>query len=74
LEILDERIIKFFFAIEAVGIIFVGFFLAAYLSGLPTTAVLHSEPMFKIPLFVFGVVLLLLVLIALILAASSRKK
>jgi hypothetical protein len=74
LEILDNRLTKFLFAVEAVGIIFVGFFLVAYLSGLPTTAVLHSEPVFRIPLFVFGVVLLLFVLATVFIAASKKKK
>ena len=73
MEILDNRLTKFLFAVEAVGIIFVGFFLAAYLSGLPTTAVLHSEPVFRIPLFVFGVVLLLFVLATVFIAASKKK-
>ena len=65
------------FAIEGVGAVFVGVFLAAYLGGMfmtPSTTVLHSEPAFKIPLIVFGVVLLVLVLAVVILAASSRKK
>lgn len=74
MEILDNRLTKFLFAVEAVGIIFVGFFLVAYLSGLPTTAVLHSEPVFRIPLFVFGVVLLLFVLATVFIAASKKKK
>jgi hypothetical protein len=74
LEILDNRLTKFLFAVEAVGIIFVGFFLVAYLSGLPTTAVLHSELVFRIPLFVFGVVLLLFVLATVFIAASKKKK
>jgi hypothetical protein len=73
LEILDNRLTKFLFAVEAVGIIFVGFFLVAYLSGLPTTAVLHSELVFRIPLFVFGVVLLLFVLATVFIAASKKK-
>lgn len=65
------------FAIEGVGAVFVGVFLAAYLGGMfmtPSTTVLHSEPAFKIPLIVFGLVLLVLVLAVVILAASSRKK
>lgn len=73
MEILDNRLTKFLFAVEAVGIIFVGFFLVAYLSGLPTTAVLHSELVFRIPLFVFGVVLLLFVLATVFIAASKKK-
>ena len=61
------------FAVQGVGAVFVGIFLAAYLAGLPTTEVLHSEPAFKIPLIVFGVVLLVLVLSAFVLAALSKK-
>ena len=62
---------------EGVGAVFVGVFLAAYLGGLfynPQTTVLHSEPAFKIPLFIFGAILLVLILVAVILAAFSKKK
>ena len=65
------------FALEGVGAIFVGVFLAAYLGGMfmtPSTTVLHSEPIFKIPLIVFGIVLLVLVLAVVILATSSKNK
>ncbi len=65
------------FALQGVGVVFVGIFLAAYLGGMfmtPSTTVLHSEPAFKIPLIIFGAVLLLLALAVVILAASTRKK
>jgi hypothetical protein len=65
------------FALQGVGAVFVGIFLAAYLGGMfmnPSTTVLHNEPAFNIPLTVFGVILLVLVLAVVILAASSRKK
>jgi hypothetical protein len=74
LEIPDKRLTKFLFAAQAVGIVFVGFFLVAYLGGLPTTAVLHSEPVFRIPLFVLGAVLLELVICAVVVAALVKKK
>jgi hypothetical protein len=74
LEIPDKRLTKFLFVTEAVGIIFVGFFLVAYLSGLPTTAVLHSEPVFRIPLFVLGAILLELVICAVVVAVLIKKK
>jgi hypothetical protein len=61
------------FAVQGIGAVFVGIFLAAYLGGLPTTAVLHSEPAFRIPLYIFGVALLVLVLSALVLAVLSKK-
>ena len=62
----DKRVDKFLLVIQGVGAVFVGIFLAAYLGGLPTTAVLHSEAAFRIPLFIFGGVLLFLVLAALV--------
>jgi hypothetical protein len=73
LENPDRRLTKFLFVIEAVGIVFVGFFLAAYLAGLPTTAVLHSEPIFRIPLFVLGAVLLGLVVCGVVIAFLAKK-
>jgi hypothetical protein len=77
LEQTNKTTRNFLFALQGVGAVFVGFFLAAYLGGMfmnPSTTVLHNEPVFKIPLTVFGIVLLVLVLAAVILAASSRKK
>ena len=62
----DKKINKFLFAIQGLGAVFVGIFLAAYLGGLPSTDVLHSEPTFRIPLFIFGAVLVFLLLLAFI--------
>ena len=69
----DRRIATFLFALQGVGAVFVGIFLAAYLGGLPSTVVLHSEPAFRIPLIIFGAVLLVLVASALVLAVLSKK-
>jgi hypothetical protein len=73
LRLTDKRISTFLFATQGVGIIFVGIFLAAYLGGLPSTNVLHSEPAFRIPLTIFGIILLVLVLAAIILAVFLKK-
>jgi hypothetical protein len=70
----EKQIRTFGFVIQGVGAVFVGIFLAAYLGGLPSTVVLHSEPVFRIPLFVFGAVLLILVLTATILSLLSKKE
>jgi hypothetical protein len=43
------------------------------LAGLPTTVVFHSEPAFRIPLTILGVVLLVMVLLAFVLAVLSKK-
>ncbi len=69
----EKKITTFLFATQGVGAIFVGIFLAAYLAGLPTTAVFHSEPAFRIPLTILGAVLLVMVLSAFVLAALSKK-
>ena len=69
----DKQINAFLFAAQGVGIVFVGIFSAAYLAGLPTTAVFHSEPAFRIPLTILGAVLLIMVLSASVLAVLSKK-
>jgi hypothetical protein len=74
LRLTEKGISTFLFATQGVGIVFIGFFLAAYLGGLPSTNVLHSEPGFRIPLIILGVALLVLVLLTVIVAAFSRKK
>jgi hypothetical protein len=73
LKLSEKQMTAFLFATQGVGAVFIGFFLAAYLAGLPTTAVLHSEPAFRIPLTILGVVLLIMVLAGFVLAAFSKK-
>jgi len=76
LKLNDKRITNFLLAAQGVGAVFVGIFLAAYLGGLimtPSTTVLHSEPAFRIPLTIFGIVLLVLVLVTVVLAIYSKK-
>ena len=69
----EKQINAFLFAAQGVGVVFVGFFLAAYLAGIPSTAVFHSEPAFRIPLTILGAVLLIMVLSASVLAVLSKK-
>jgi hypothetical protein len=73
LRLTDKRVSNFLFVTQGVGAIFVGLFLAAYLGGLPSTEVLHKEVVFRIPLSILGVVLLVLVLATVIVAAFQRK-
>jgi hypothetical protein len=49
------------YAAQGVGAVFVAVFLAAYLGGLPTTNVLHSEPVFRWLLTIFGGLFLILI-------------
>ena len=69
----EKQINAFLFVTQGVGAVFVGIFLAAYLAGLPTTAVFHSEPAFRIPLTILGAALLIMVLSASVLAVLSKK-
>ena len=73
MELTEKRMHSFLFAVEGVGVVFVAFFLAAYLGGLPTTNVLHNEPAFRIPLAVMGAAILILVLATIILSVYSRR-
>jgi hypothetical protein len=64
-------------SIQGVGAIFVGIFLAAYLGGMlmnPSTTVLHSEPVFRIPLIITGTALFILLFAAAILAIYSKNR
>jgi len=73
LEIDDKKLTKFLYVIEGVGASFVTIFLAAYLAGIPTTVVYHSEPIIRIPLFIIGAVLVELVICAVVLAALTKR-
>jgi len=74
LRLSEKQINAFLFVTQGVGVVFVGIFLAAYLAGLPTTAVFHSEPAFRIPLTILGAVLLVMMLSAFVLAALAKKE
>ena len=65
---------KLLYATECVGAVFVAIFLGAYLGGLPSTDVLHSEPIFRIPLIVFGATFLILILATVVMAILFEKK
>ncbi len=76
MEISDRSLSKFLFAVEGVGAVFVGIFLASYLGGLfviPQTAVFHSEPTIRIALSVLGGALLMLILAGIVIAIIKRK-
>ncbi len=72
MELSDERVKTFLLTIQGIGAVFVALFLAAYLAGLPTTNVLHSELALRVPLAIFGLVLIFLVLSCLVIAALRK--
>jgi len=66
------RAAKYLCALEAVGVVFVAIFLGAYLAGIPTTSVYHSEEVIRYALHGLGIVLLVLILVGIILARTIR--
>jgi hypothetical protein len=68
----SKNITRFLLVTQGAGAVFTAFFLAAYLLGLPSTRVLHSEPAFNIPLMIFGSILLALTLAGLVLASLVK--
>ncbi|MGE5556312.1 MAG: hypothetical protein ACM3UY_08660 [Methanocella sp.] len=67
------RAAKYLYALEAVGAVFVAIFLGAYLAGIPTTAVYHSEEIIRYSLYGLGIVFLVLILVGVILAKVIRR-
>ena len=74
LELNDNQISKFLIALEGVGVIFLGSFLVAYLTGLPTDVVYHSDPTLRMILSVFGGILLIIIIFGLLISAFNKKK
>jgi hypothetical protein len=74
MQLNNKQITMFLFAAEGIGAIFVSIFSAAYLLGLPSTKVLHSEPAFRTTLSILGVLLIALALLALAIAALMKRK
>ncbi|MCW4047821.1 MAG: hypothetical protein NWE99_09750 [Candidatus Bathyarchaeota archaeon] len=70
----SRQINIFLYATQGVGAVFVAVFLAAYLGGLPTTKVLHSEPVFRWLLLIFGALFLILIFVVAVVSVLSRDK
>ena len=72
MKLSDQRVNKLLLAAEGIGAVFMVFFVAAYLGGLPGTAVLHSEPFIRIPLAILGSVLVFLMVIPALVIVALR--
>ena len=64
MQLTAKQAAVFLLAFEGIGAAFVGIYSLAYMLGLPSTAVLHSDPVFRTTLSVLGVLLVVLVLCA----------
>ena len=70
----DGQISKLLLAFEGIGAIFLGAFLVAYLMGIPSYEVYHSDPTLRMILSIFGGLLLILILIALAVSILKKEK
>ena len=64
---------KFLYVFDGIGAIFIGAFLLAYLSGLPTDLVYHSEPILRMVLSLFGGLFIILIIIGFLVLAVNKK-
>jgi hypothetical protein len=74
LRLSEKQVSTFLYLTQGVGVIFAGIFLAAYLGGLPSTVVLHSEPTFRMLLTIFGVLFLVFIFVAVILSVLHKTR
>ena len=77
MKVTDGQVRGFLFAVEGVGVVFVGLFLTVYLLGLkdlPGDMVYHSEPIFRMLLSIFSSLVIVIAVIALILSVILKKK
>jgi len=68
----SKKLTSFQYAVQGIGTVFVGLFVAAYLFSLPGTNILHGEPIFNYLLAISGTVFLVLVLTSLILSFTVK--
>ena len=69
----ESQISKFLFTFEGIGALFIGSFLVAYLSGLPTDVVNHSDPTLRLVLSLFGGVAIILVFAGLLISKYVKR-
>ena len=69
----ESQISKFLYTFEGIGVILAGSFLIAYLSGLPTNVVNHSDPTLRIVLSIFGGVAIILVFAGLLISKFTKR-
>jgi hypothetical protein len=61
-------LVQLVFLTQGIGAVFFAVFLASYALALPSNLVLHGQPIFRIPLSIFGGLFLALIAIAIVLS------
>jgi hypothetical protein len=69
-----NQLSRFVFLTQGIGAVFYAVFIASYALALPSNRVLHGEPVFRIPLSIFGGLFLILIVLALILSFLVKTK
>jgi hypothetical protein len=67
-----NNLARYAFLTQAIGAVFFAVFLASYALALPSNLVLHGEPIFRIPLSIFGGLFLALTAIAILLSFIAK--
>ena len=70
----NRQLNLFLFLAQGIGAAFISVFSAAYLFALPSDGVLHSEPIFRLSLQIFGVFFLIFILLAVALSVFAKAK
>lgn len=70
----ENQISSLLVAFEGIGAIFAGAFLLAYLLGLPTDVVYHSDPNLRLVLTIVGGIFVLLTFVTIVVFMRTKKK
>ena len=68
LQLKRNHLVRLVFLTQGIGAAFFAVFLASYALALPSNLVLHGQPIFRIPLSIFGGLFLALIAIAIVLS------
>ena len=67
-----NHLVRFAFLTQGIGAIFFAVFLASYALALPSNQVLHGQPIFRIPLSIFGGLFLALTAVAIVFSFITK--
>jgi len=72
LQLKRNHLARLVFLTQGIGAIFFAVFLASYALALPSNLVLHGQPIFRIPLSIFGGLFLALIAITVVLSIITK--
>lgn len=74
LQLKTNQLAKMVFLAQGIGAVFYAVFLASYALALPSNHVLHDQPVFRIPLSIFGGIFILSIVVLLLLSFVAKPK